>query len=46
MGFKEMLIRTGSTDSSFLDVTRMPMSTVSFLALLDPGFLCQQNAFL
>ena len=26
--------------SPFLNVTRMPMSTVSFLAQLDPGFLC------
>ena len=30
----------------FLDVTRMPMSTVSFLAQLDSGILSQQNAFL
>ena len=26
--------------SPFLDVTRMSMSTVSFLAQLDPGILC------
>ena len=26
--------------SSFLDVTRISMSTVSFLAQLDPGILC------
>ena len=32
--------------SPFLDVTRMSMSTVSFLAQLDPGILCLQNAFL
>ena len=42
----QMFIRTGSTGSPFLDVTRMPMSTVSFLAELDPGVLCQQDAFL
>ena len=30
----------------FLDVTRMSMSTVSFLAQLDPGILWLQNAFL
>ena len=28
------------------DVTRMSMSTVSFLAQLDSGILCLQNAFL
>ena len=32
--------------SSSLDVLIMSMSTVSFLAHLDPGILCQQNAFL
>ena len=32
--------------SPFLDVTRMSMSTVSFLAQLDSGILYQQNAFL
>ena len=32
--------------SPFLDVTRMSMSTVSFLAQLDSGILCLQNAFL
>ena len=32
--------------SSFLDVIIMSMSTVSFLAHLDPGILCQQSAFL
>ena len=30
----------------FLDVTRISISTVSFLAQLDHGFLCLQNAFL
>ena len=29
-----------------IDVIRMTMSTVSFLAQLDPGILCPQNAFL
>ena len=32
--------------SSFLKVTRMSMSTVSFLAQLDSEFLCLKNAFL
>ena len=32
--------------SPFLDVTRMSTSTVSFLAQLDSGILCLQNAFL
>ena len=32
--------------SPFLDVTRMSMSTVSFLTQLDPGILSPQNAFL
>ena len=32
--------------SPFLDFARMSMSTVSFLAQLDPGILCQQNVFL
>ena len=32
--------------SPFLDVTRMSISTVSFLTQLDPGILCLQNAFL
>ena len=32
--------------SSFLDVTRMSMSTVSFLAHLHSGVLCLQNALL
>ena len=32
--------------SSFLDVTRMSMSTVSFLAQLHSGVLCLQNALL
>ena len=32
--------------SSLLDVTRMSMSTVSFLAQLDSGILYLQNAFL
>ena len=32
--------------SPFLDVTRMSMSTVSFLAQLDSGILCLWNAFL
>ena len=32
--------------SPFLDVTRMSMSTVSFLAWLNSGILCLQNAFL
>ena len=41
-----MFIRTDSTGSPFLDVTRMPMSTVSFLTLVDPGVLYQQNIFL
>ena len=31
--------------SPFLDVTRMSMSTVSFLALLNSGIFCLQNAF-
>ena len=31
--------------SPFLDVIRMFMSTVSFLAQLDSGILCLQNAF-
>ena len=32
--------------SPFLDVTRMSMSIVSFLAQLDSGILCLQDAFL
>ena len=32
--------------SPFLDVTRMSMLTVSFLAQLDSGILCLLNAFL
>ena len=32
--------------SPFLDVTRMPMSTVSFLAQVGSGISCLQNAFL
>ena len=32
--------------SPFLDVTRMSMSPISFLAQLDSGILCLQNAFL
>ena len=32
--------------SPFLDVTRMPMSTVYFLAKLHSGILCLYNAFL
>ena len=32
--------------SPFLHVTRMSMSTVSFLTRLDPGILCLWNAFL
>ena len=32
--------------SPFLDVTRMSISTVSFLAQLDSGILCLWNAFL
>ena len=32
--------------SPFLDVTRMSMSTVSFIAQLDSGILCIWNAFL
>ena len=32
--------------SPFPDVTRMSISTVSFLAKPDPGILCLQNAFL
>ena len=32
--------------SPFLDVTRMSMSTFSFLTQLDPGILCLLNAFL
>ena len=32
--------------SPFLDVTRMSMSTVSFLAQLNSGILCLWNAFL
>ena len=32
--------------SPFLDVTRMSMSTVSFLGQLDSGILCLWNAFL
>ena len=32
--------------SPFLDVTRMSMSTVSFLAQFDSGILCLYNAFL
>ena len=32
--------------SPFREVTRMSMSTVSFLAQLDPGILCLWNAFL
>ena len=32
--------------SLFLDVTRMSMSTVSFLAQLDSGILCLRNPFL
>ena len=32
--------------SSFLDVIKMSTSTVSFLAQLDSGILCLQNAFL
>ena len=32
--------------SPFLNVTRMSMSTVSFLAQVDSGILCLQNAFL
>ena len=31
--------------SPFVDVTRMSMSTVSFLAQLDSGIICLQNAF-
>ena len=31
--------------SPFLDVTRMSMSKVSFLAQLGPGILCLYNAF-
>ena len=31
--------------SPFLDVTRISMSTVSFLAHIDSGILCLQNAF-
>ena len=32
--------------SPFLDITRMSMSTFSFLAQLDSGILCLQNASL
>ena len=32
--------------SPFLDVTRISMTTVSFLAQLDSGFICLKNAFL
>ena len=32
--------------SSFLNVTRMSMSTVSFIAQLDSGILCLYNTFL
>ena len=32
--------------SPFLDVTRMPMSTIFFLAQLGSGILCLENAFL
>ena len=32
--------------SLFLDIKRMPMSTISFLTQLDPGILYLQNAFL
>ena len=32
--------------SPFLDISKMSMSTVSFLAQLDSGFLCLENAFL
>ena len=32
--------------SPFLDITRMSISTVSFLAQLDSGILCLWNAFL
>ena len=32
--------------SPFLDVRRISMSTVSFLAMLDSGILCLMNAFL
>ena len=32
--------------SAFLDVIRMSMSAVSFLAHLDPEIPCMQNAFL
>ena len=32
--------------SSFLDVIRMSMSTISFLAQLHSGIFCPQNAFL
>ena len=32
--------------SPFLYITKMSMSTVSFLAQLDSGILCLQNAFL
>ena len=32
--------------SPFLDIKRMPMSTISFLTQLEPGILYLQNAFL
>ena len=32
--------------SPFLDVSRMSMSTVSFLARLDPGIICLHYTFL
>ena len=35
-----------STRSPFLDVKRISMSTVSFLAQLNSGILCPHNAFL
>ena len=42
----QMFMGTGSTASTFLDVTRMPISIVSFVTPLDLEVLCQQNAFL
>ena len=44
--FEVSLIDCMIFQSSFLDVTRMSMSKVSFLAQLDSGILCLYNTFL
>ena len=45
-GLLDILIDCMIFLSPFLDVTKMSMSTVSFLAQLDSGILFLQNAFL